>query len=157
MAEPFLALITPLTGSPSHPIVAPPPYPDQGLPGLSPGAPTHPIHIPGVGPVHPIVIPGTPPGAPGSPQHPIYIPGYPDQGLPIGGSPSHPIVGFPDQGLPPGGSPVPPEVWPQPPVPPELANQIIVAVHRPGQEWEVQTYPVGPAHSVDPVASPLSR
>lgn len=66
MPEPFLALITPLTGgapgSPSHPIHLPG-YPDQGLPG----------------------------GSGGSPSQPIYHPGHPDHGLPA--HPSHPIAG----------------------------------------------------------------
>lgn len=137
MPEPFLAMITPLTGSgapgvPSHPIAMPPPYPDQGLPPGSPGAPSHPIYHPG----HPDH---------GRPAHPIYNPAYPDQGLPGGGvgvwpgpRPGHPIE------LPPGGNPVPPNVWPNPPVPPQYANQTIVAVKQPGQEWKVQTYDVKP-------------
>jgi hypothetical protein len=50
--------IPPSPGSPAHPWVPPgavppgywggvaPPYPDQGLPGLPPGMPTHPIELP---------------------------------------------------------------------------------------------------------------
>ncbi len=141
MADPYLALITPLTGSP--PQIWPGPHPS-----------------------HPIVLPGAPPGTPGSPSHPIYVPGYPDQGLPPypdqglppsvgvwpGPSPSHPIA------LPPGGTPVPPEVWPNPPTPPgDYASQIIVAVYRPGEEWEVKAYPVAPSHPIPPAVShPIS-
>jgi hypothetical protein len=120
MAEPFLALITPLTGAPptpTHPIA----------PGGGGGTPSHPIYHPG----HPDH---------GRPSHPIYNPPYPDQGLPSGGSPTHPIA--------PGGTPVPPQVWPATPpspLPPELESQIVVAVHRPGQEWEVKAYSVVPS------------
>ena len=110
--QPYLALITPLNGG----------QPDQGLPPVSPGSPSHPWVPPGAGGGRPdqglppfatqlpIIIPGAPPGAPGSPSHPIYLPVYPDQGLPggggSGGHPSHPIWGQggqPDQGLPGGG------------------------------------------------------
>jgi hypothetical protein len=201
MPEPFLALITPLTGAPgvpTHPIVTPPPYPDQGLPpgfpgapshpivippgAIGPGVPSHPIVLPPPAPGHPIVIPpgslapGTPshpivlpppypghpivipPGSvgPGVPTHPIYLPPYPDQGLP-------PIAGYPpypDQGLPPGspgapdqGLPVPPDVE-LPELPPELAAQIVVLVHKPGQEWTMSTYPVGPSQNPVPVPTP---
>jgi hypothetical protein len=144
MPDAFLALITPLTGNgvPTHPIVTPPPYPDQGLPPGSPGSPAHPIFIPGAPPgtpghpAHPIYITG-------NPSHPIHVPGVPSHPWLPGGSPSHPIAGFPDQGLP-GGQPVPPGTIDPGPVPPELANQLIVAVHRPGQEWVVKSYTVAP-------------
>lgn len=88
-------------------------------------------------PIFPGAGGGTPghlpaPGEPGHPSHPIY-----------GGG------GAPDQGL-----PVPPQVWPSPPqpLPPDLAGQIIVAVHRPGQDWIVKSYPplTGPAHPIAP-------
>lgn len=148
-------------GEPSHPIVTPPPYPDQGLPPGSPGSPSHPIYIPGAPPgmpghpAHPIYIGG-------SPSHPIYIPGYPTHPIvPPGGSPSHPIYlpvypSHPIEGvgpgpshpiaLPPGGTPVPPDTInpPLPEPPPEYANQTIVAVKHPGQDWKVATYDVGP-------------
>ena len=103
-----------------------------------------------------LITPLTGPGPGEHPAQPIYIPGYPDQSLPVGGAPSHPIAGFPDQGLPPGGTPVPPgTINPPLPVPPgALANQIVVAVHRPGQDWEVKAYPVGPAHPIPPAVTP---
>jgi hypothetical protein len=91
MTQPFLALITPLTGDgggggsgnvPTHPIVTPPTgkppgiwggpplYPDQGLPGPQP-RPEHPITLPPY-------EPGGPPvqiwPSPGHPSHPIVIP-----------------------------------------------------------------------------------
>ena len=104
MAEPFLALITPLSsgGVPTHPIApgGPPPgiWPDPGHPAhpivippdaIAPGVPTHPIYLPPViwpspgHPAHPIVLP---PGSigPGLPTHPIV--------LPPPAHPSHPIV-----------------------------------------------------------------
>lgn len=102
MAQPFLALITPVgstgpvdpgwsggvappgggqPGYPSHPIYNPP-YPDHGLPPF----PSHPI---------------APGGGGGYPSHPIYNPAYPDQGLPP--FPSHPIA--------PGGGGTPPGIW----------------------------------------------
>ena len=75
---------------------------------------------------------------PGAPGH-LPAPGgeHPSQGLP----------NFPDQGLP-GGVPVPPDAInpPLPTLPPALDSQVIVAVHRPGQEWQVKAYPVGPSH-----------
>lgn len=112
MPEPFLAMITPLTGTsgggPVDPGYSPPwarPRPPSGPvdPGygvdaglrpthpivippdsIGPGVPTHPIYLP-VYPSHPIVIP---PGSlgPGLPTHPIYLPVYP----------AHPIVIPPD-------------------------------------------------------------
>jgi hypothetical protein len=139
--QPYLALITPLTGNGN--------YPDQGLPQPQPPAGGGPA------PSHPIVIPGAPPGSPGSPQHPIYItgnpshpiyiPGYPDQGLPGGGGarPDHGYVPYPDQGLP--GMPgvpthpwVPPEGETLPPPPDEIVNEYVVAVWNPTKaEWTV--------------------
>ena len=110
MADAFLALITPLTGS------------------LANGQPSQPIYLPGY------PDQGLPPGSPPTPSQPIYNPAQPDQGLPPGG---HPVG--PDQGLP-----------PLPQVPPELTQQIIVAVHRPGHGWEVQAYPVAPSHPMAP-------
>lgn len=127
MTQPYLALITPLSG-----------HPDQGLPPVSPGVPTHPIA----------------PGSPGSPSQPIYHPGHPDHGLPAypdqglpgappgfwGGSNPHP-----DQGLPPGGETVPPDEMPPPPIPPaEYADDIIVQLYVPGKGWTTKAYPIGP-------------
>ena len=124
MGQPFLALITPLTGGepgvPTHPIapggpplgiwgptdprpthpIAPgglPPYPDQGLPPhVSLPIVLPPIEEPPPGtPSHPIVIP---PGTPGYPSHPIYRPDV---------KPEHPIVIPPAP--PEGAKPPPPE------------------------------------------------
>jgi hypothetical protein len=100
-------------------------------------------------------------GLPGYPIDPGYGVGRPGGGhagqLPAPGEPghpSHPIApgapGIPDQGL-----PVPPQVWPQPPfppLPPDFASKVIVAVHRPGQDWVVKSYPVGPSHPIAPGA-----
>lgn len=80
--QPFLAMITPLTGESS------PPMPPGGgeRPPWWPGAPTHPI-VPR--PEHPIVLPpvepGGPPvdiGRPGDPhpEHPIVLPPPPAGG-----------------------------------------------------------------------------
>lgn len=145
MSQPYLALITPLTG-----------YPDQGLPGGGQGGgqPSHPINIPGLGPVHPIVIPGTPPGQPGSPTNPIYIPGNPSHpwvppaggGGGSGGHPSHPIhiPGVPDQGLP-EGEEIPSNELPPIPVPPEHADDLIIGVRQPNsEEWTFTAYDVAP-------------
>jgi hypothetical protein len=179
--QPYLAMITPLTGDrpdqglpvqppgiwpspgqPSHPIVLPP--------GSVGGTPEHPIYYPPGQPEHPIVLP--PGSVGGTPEHPIYYPptiwprppgGPVDPGYGVPGyRPSHPIapgggwpvdpgygVGIerPDQGL-----PVPPETLPPlPEVPPELESSVVVAVHKPGQEWVVKSYPVGPSH---PIANP---
>ena len=68
----------------------------------------------------------------------------PDQSLPSGGArpghdlPQPPVTTWP----PPGGTPVPPQIWPTPPqpLPPQIASQIVVAVHRPGQDWVVRAY-----------------
>jgi len=151
-------------GLPTHPIYIPvyPAHPIVIPPGaIGPGVPTHPIVLPPPYPSHPIVIP---PGAiaPGVPTHPIVLPplgiwgGAPPY-VDIGGpgpqpGPEHPIV-LP----PPGGTPVPPEVWPPDPIdplPPQLASQIVVAVHMPGQDWVVKTYPIGPAHPMPPYVDP---
>jgi hypothetical protein len=182
MTQPYLALITPLTGG----------HPDQGLPGGggSPGVPTPPIYHPGHPdhglPAYPDQgLPGG--GHGGRPDH-GFNPDYPDQGLP--GRPGRPPA--PGQGLPGGGRPVdpgfgwgggerpghpiapgggrpvdpgwgvgeerpgqglPPELGPPvgpvhpwvpaegetlPPPPEEIADQVVVAVWRPGnQAWSV--------------------
>jgi hypothetical protein len=122
----------------------PPLYPDQGLPGPQPPGGAHPSH--------PIAPGGRPPGIWGGP------PLYPDQGLPpVGGKPpypAHPMPPYPDQGLP-GGTPIPPGGITLPEPPPEYASQVVVCVHRPGQPWEVATFPVAPAHPIPPVPQPV--
>lgn len=131
MAEGYLAFIQPLTGSG---------HPDQGLPGLSPGSPSHPIYHPGH-PDHGL------PSQPGSPSHPIQgVPPGPNQGLPgqspgapahpiqpVGPGPSHPIQ------LPEGGQPLPGL-----PPPAGHENEMVVAVYKPGQGWTAKSYPVQP-------------
>lgn len=156
--QPYLALITPLTG-----------MPDQGLPPVSPGSPSHPWVPPGG-------------GQPGSPSYPIYHPGHPDHGLPAypdqglpgaggqpshpwvpppgssgGGQPSHPIhiPGVPDQGLPPGEL-VPPEAVQLPELPDEYADDLVIAVKAPGQEWRVTSYDVQPDQG-QPAPTPHRR
>jgi hypothetical protein len=161
MSQPFLALITPLSGGhpdqglpspqpPQPPGVWPGPgYPDQGLPGQPPGIWPSPGH-----PAHPIAPGGRPPGIWGG------APPYPDQGLPgqppgvwpSPGYPAHPIApggwpGRPDQGLPPvpgvwPGVPTHPWVPPAgeelPPPPEEIASKVVVAVWRPEQQtWAI--------------------
>ena len=65
---------------------------------------------------------------------PIFHPGHPDHGLPSGGHIGNQLPwapGHPDAGL-----PVPPGVSSPPPVPPNLAQKIVVLWHLPGQvEW----------------------
>jgi hypothetical protein len=44
--------------------------------------------------------------------------------------------------MPQGGTPVPPEVFPPPPVPEEIASQVIVSVYNPKtMEWTTKSYP----------------
>jgi len=176
--------IWPLPGYPSHPIApggtppgiwpgpGQPSHPIELPPGSVGGTPEHPIYYPPpypLRPSHPIVLP--PGSISGTPEHPIYNPPHPDHSLPGAGSPpgiwpgpgypTHPIApgggegiwpspGYPDQGL-----PVPPGQLPGlPEVPPELASQVVVAVHKPGQPWVVKTYPVGPEHPIAPGGTP---
>jgi hypothetical protein len=117
MTQPFLALITPLTGGHpdnSLPSFGVPGRPDQGLPGGGQG---------------------------GSPSHPIYHPGHPDHGLPS--EPPKPDHGFnpahPDQSLPEGGQPV---QLPEVPVPPQLGQRALVGVYVPGRGWTWKAYPM---------------
>ena len=84
--QPFLALITPLSGEGGGGGGGQPP----GIWGPTDPRPTHPIAG--------FPWPGQP-SQPGVPTHPIYNPPYPDIGLP-GGQP------YPDQGLP-GSQPRP--------------------------------------------------
>jgi len=159
---------------PSHPIALPP--------GSISGTPEHPIYTPPSAPGHPsnpIVLPPNSVG--GTPEHPIY---YPPNVWPPGGYPAHPIApgggpsqgpGFPTNPIAPGGQPpgfwggvappgvdnglpVPPTTWPPepiPPLPPELSSQVVVAVHKPGQDWVVKSYPVGPDQGLpQPPAGP---
>ena len=61
---------------------------------------------------------------------------------------------YPDNGL-----PVPPTVWPPEPIaplPPDLESVVVVAVHKPGQDWEVKTYPVAPSQGL-PEVDPRGR
>ena len=94
-----------------------------------------------------------PGGQGGYPSQPIYHPGHPDHGLPPfpsqglpgggqGGRPDQGLPPFPSQGLPPGGEVIPPDVInpPLPEPPPEYADKVIVAVHKPGEEWQVKAY-----------------
>jgi actin cytoskeleton-regulatory complex protein PAN1 len=94
--------IWPSPGHPAHPIApggqppgywggAPPPYPDQGLPGRPP----YPSQGPGF-PTNPIVLPPYQPGGP-----PVTI-------WPSPGHPSHPIVIPPPPPPPPDGEAVKP-------------------------------------------------
>jgi hypothetical protein len=170
VTQPYLALITPLSGYPDQGLPpgsppgiwgGPPLYPDQGLPGQPP-RPTHPIapggRPPGIWggpPTYPDQgLPGQPPGYWGG-----VAPPYPDQGLPggQGGVPTHPIhiPGIPDQGLPPG-EPVPPDqiVMPEPPA--EYQNDLIVSVYRPGQGWTTTSYTVAPDQG-QPAPTPHRR
>ena len=163
MTQPYLALITPLTGHPDQGLPGGGNYPDQGLPGQPP-RPAHPI---------------APGGSGGSPSHPIYHPGHPDHGLPAypdqglpggggqppgywGGANPHPDQGlpggqggrpdqglppFPDQGLPPanlppGGTEVPEDVYEPAPIPEEIASQYVVSVYNPKtMQWTTKSYP----------------
>jgi hypothetical protein len=121
--QPYLALITPLSGG--HPDQGLPPqpvYPDQGLPGQPPGIWPSPGH-----PAHPIAPGGRPPGIWGGP------PSYPDQGLPPGGS----VGVWPSPGVPTHPW-VPPAGEELPPPPEDIANSYVVAVWNPTKaEWSV--------------------
>jgi hypothetical protein len=132
-----------------------PDYPDQGLPG-SPDYPDHGFNpdypnqglpgrpdYPSQGPVRPgrPVDPGFGWGGGERPGHPIAPGGRPGGRPDQGFNPNHP-----DQGLPPelGGpvGPVHPWVPPVgdelPPPPADIADQVVVAVWRPGnQAWSV--------------------
>ena len=98
---------------------------DNTLPGQQPGIDNS--------------LPG---GQGGRPSHPIYHPGHPDHGLPAhpdqglpggsGGRPDQGLPPFPSQGLPPGGEDIPSNELPMPQPPADHADDIIVAVHRPG-------------------------
>ena len=127
MPQSFFAIVTVLDGAPgqpAHPIHIPG-YPDQGLPGQG-GQPSHPIAGQPGQPSHPIA------GQPGQPTHPIHIPGVPDQGLPPGEA-------------------VPPDAVQLPELPSEYADDLIIAVHKPGDaEWTVTAYPVGPDQGLPP-------
>lgn len=130
MAQPFLASITVLGGA-------------GGAQPKGTGS-THLAMITPLGGGH--IDAGLPEGPPDYVSGgPVYPPGHPSAGLPIG--PGHPDAGLPwAPGRPDNGVPVPPTTWPQqppPPLPPDLENQVIVAVHRPGvTEWTVKAYPV---------------
>ena len=182
--QPYLALITPLSGHPDQGLPGGGNYPDQGLPGQPP-RPAHPIAPGGGGgsPSHPIYHPGHPDhglpaypdqglpggGQGGSPSHPIYHPGHPDHGLPAypdqglppgqsGGQPSHPIhiPGVPDQGLP-EGQPIPDNELPPIPVPPEYQDDLVIGVKQPGStEWTFTAYDVQPDQG-QPAPTPHRR
>lgn len=126
MAEPFLALVTPLAGgdyAPAHPI-APggPPTVGGGLPPTVGGGPILPPPSVGGGPIEPPPGIWPPPGQPGHdlPGRPIVWPRPPEgwvppwQGKPPGvwpppGHPGHPL---PPEPPPTEGEDSKPEVWP---------------------------------------------
>ena len=115
--------------------------PDNSLPGGQGGHPSQPIYHPG---------------------HPDHgLPPHPDQGLPggSGGRPDQGLPPFPSQGLPPGGEDIPSNELPMPEPPAEHADDIIVAVKKPGEEWKVKAYEdVQPGHDLPPVgAQPKGR
>jgi hypothetical protein len=167
--QPYLALITPLSGDGGRP--------DQGLPGAppgvwGPGSPiiSNPIAPGGTTPPWGISIPGQPPGiwGPNSPiiGNPIVIP--PSSGQPPGIwipiFPTNPIApggttppwgissDRPDQGL-----PVPPaDIGNLPPPPGELAQKVVVAVYKPGEGWSAKAYDPNarPDQGLPPYAQP---
>ena len=125
---------------------------DNTLPGQQPGVDNS--------------LPG---GQGGRPSQPIYHPGHPDHGLPAhpdqglpggsGGRPDQGLPPFPSQGLPPGGEEIPSNELPMPQPPADHADDIIVAVHRPGQEWVVKAYEADthPDQGLPPHPEPKGR
>ena len=127
---------------------------DNSLPGGRPGHvgggpiyhPGHPDHgLPSHGrPVDPGYGQG---GRPHPGGKPIYHPGHPDHGLPSGGHMSNAL---------PEGEDV--EISNElPPVPPEYADKVIVAIKRPNvTEWTVKAYDVdsGIDNSLPPAPEP---
>ena len=148
MTQPYLALITPLTGHPDQGL--PPGYggrPDQGLP---PGAPDHPWWgggrpdrpdqgLPGGG-AHPG---NRPPGSWGGPVDPGWGGGgrpHPGGGPMPGGE--RPDNSLPPSEPPPGGEDVPEDVYQPAPVPEEIASQYVVSVYNPKtMQWTTKSYP----------------
>lgn len=156
MPRPFYAVIIPL-GEGGHPDQGLPgggAYPDQGLPGQ----PAYPDQgLPG-GAGRPPHVGNRPPGSWDRPEYPSHGPVRPerpvDPGFGWGGGehpsqrpprPGQPVA--PDQGLPPElgvddigpAHPwVPPAGEELPPPPPDIADQIVVAVWRPDEQaWKV--------------------
>lgn len=151
MAEPFYAVIIPLSGRPDQGLPGPqpqppgfwggvaPPYPDQGLPGRPP--------YPSQGPVRPgrPIDPGYGWGGgehPGN-RPPGSWPDYPSTGPVRPGRPVDPNWGI-EEILPEGPPPAPAHPWVPPageelPPPPEaIADQVVLAVWRPDEQaWKV--------------------
>ena len=78
----------------------------------------------------------TPLGGPHAGHDLPEMPGAVDPGWGAGTPPVDPGFG--------GGVPVPPSLWPPqplPPLPPDLETEVVVAVHRPGQDWVVKSRP----------------
>ena len=133
-----------------------------GIGGVDPGFGNRPIHHPGH-PDHGL------PSQPGHPSQPIYHPGHPDHGLPAypdqglpGQQPGRPGQGlppFPDQGLPPGGEDIPSNELPLPEVPADYEDDIVVAIHRPGEDWVVKAYEQDdkPDQGLPPTPAPKGR
>jgi hypothetical protein len=135
---------------------------------IAPGGTTPPWGIPEHRPIigNPIVIP---PDNPGGQPPGIWIPVFPTNPIVVGpgGQPGHPgkppgtwggggIGDYIDAGLPPA-QPLPPDELPGLPEPPaELADKIVVAVHKPGEEWVVKAYDPNarPDHGLPPYAQP---
>jgi hypothetical protein len=114
-------------GLPDGPEVDPP-YPDQGLPGRPPHVGNRP---PGSG--RPPHVGNRPPGSWDRPEYPSQGPVRP------GGRPIDPGYGIPELGdLGPAQPWVPPAGEELPPPPPDIADQIVVAVWKPDEQtWKV--------------------
>ena len=131
-------------GSPAHPTTRPPGYPAHPIQPVPPGfwggvAPPIPTRA-----CHPARQARQ--ATPGSRQALLQaiwggMTPHPDQGLP-GGSPGAPDQGLPGPQPPPGGTDVPEDVYSPPPVPEEIASQVVVSVYNPKtMEWTTKSYP----------------
>ena len=92
---------------------------------------------------------GLPGGQGGRPSQPIYHPGHPDHGLPA----------YPDQGLPEGGEEIPNNELPIPEPPADFENDVVIAIHRPGEEWVIKAYEqdTRPDQGLPPTPAPKAR
>lgn len=147
-----------------NPIVIPP------APGQPPGiwVPVFPSNLPSPGGPggpppqmgNPIYLPGPPAGiwVPTFPSNPITNPGDPNNpgGRPPGTWGGGGVGDYIDAGLPPA-QPLPPDELPGLPEPPAaIADKIVVAIHKPGEEWVVKAYDANahPDQGLPPYARP---
>ena len=102
---------------------------------------------------------GLPGGQGGRPSQPIYHPGHPDHGLPP--YPDNTLPSIPDRidNALPEGEEIPNNELPIPEPPADYADDVVVAIKQPGEEWVIKAYEqdTRPDQGLPPTPAPKAR